>query len=248
MSTPIKKGRKNAISPTTIEALSRSIYKEACKYGFSQIDIIKLINSLMGLCSGEGEERSTQVGDMNNINRLSPEQCRDLPLTGAKLAIRAFQKANDVELLESWLHDKYGRYFILSCASAQQLTVESLVDGANNYLGIVTLPDGQPIGAMAYLDNSQNQRRAELRKLIGEPNCRGKGFAEEATRLWIQFGIHGLGLEKIYVSTLQTQISNIKLNEDIGFRVEGLLRNEVLIEGERHDVLRMGLFIESDAE
>jgi RimJ/RimL family protein N-acetyltransferase len=59
--------------------------------------------------------------------------------------------------------------------------------------------------------------------------------------MWIQYGIHGLGLEKIYVSTLQTQIANIKLNEKIGFQVEGLLTNEVLIDGERCDVLRMGL-------
>ena len=61
--------------------------------------------------------------------------------------------------------------------------------------------------------------------------------------MWIQYGIHGLGLglEIIYVSTLQTQIANIKLNEKIGFQVEGLLTNEVLIDGERRDVLRMGL-------
>jgi RimJ/RimL family protein N-acetyltransferase len=44
----------------------------------------------------------------------------------------------------------------------------------------------------------------------------------------------------MYVSTLQTQIANIELNERIGFRVEGLLKNEVLIDGERCDVLRMG--------
>jgi RimJ/RimL family protein N-acetyltransferase len=93
---------------------------------------------------------------------------------------------------------------------------------------------------MAYLDHSRIQNRAELRKLIGESDCRGKGLAEEATRLWVRYGIIGLGLEKIYLSTLQTQIANIRLNEDIGFKVEGLLRDEVLIDGKRHDVLRMG--------
>jgi len=66
------------------------------------------------------------------------------------------------------------------------------------------------------------------------------GLAEEATRLWIAYGIDALRLEKINVSTLQTHINNIKLNEKIGFQVEGLLRDEVLIDGTRHDVLRMG--------
>jgi RimJ/RimL family protein N-acetyltransferase len=31
------------------------------------------------------------------------------------------------------------------------------------------------------------------------------------------------------------------LNEELGFRVEGLLRREVRIDDEYHDILRMGL-------
>ena len=52
-----------------------------------------------------------------------------------------------------------------------------------------------------------------------------------------------LGLEKIYVSTLQTHIRNIQLNETIGFQVEGVLHNEVRIRDHRHDVLRMGMCV-----
>jgi RimJ/RimL family protein N-acetyltransferase len=113
-----------------------------------------------------------------------------------------------------------------------------------NHLGIIAMPDGKPVGAMAYLDHSSTQQRAELRKLIGDPAYRGRGLAEEATRLWVNYGFQGLGLKKIFVSTLQTQVANIKLNEKIGFQVEGLLRNEVLIDGRRHDVLRMGMTFE----
>jgi diamine N-acetyltransferase len=71
--------------------------------------------------------------------------------------------------------------------------------------------------------------------------ARGKGYAEEATRLWVEYGLRRLSLEKIYVSTLQNHIPNIRLNESVGFRVEGVLRQEVLLNGVRHDVLRMGL-------
>ncbi len=105
---------------------------------------------------------------------------------------------------------------------------------------MITTLEGKPIGALAYLNLDIDQKRAELRKLIGDPESRGTGLAEEATRMWIAYGVNALNLEKIYVSTLQTHISNIKLNEKIGFQVEGLLRDEVLIDGVRHDVLRMG--------
>jgi len=244
MSLHKKSDTKALVPSATIDAFSRSIYKEASNYGFSQIDVIKLINCLMDLCSGGGSDDQSRPEPAATTVSV-PQDYAELPIAGPNVHIRAFDEESDSELLASWLPDRYGRYFVLSCATAQQITVESLVNSPNNHLGIVTVPDGRAIGAMAYLDHSKKQRRAELRKLIGNPDYRGMGLAEEATRLWVQHGISGLGLQKIYVSTLQTQIANIRLNEDIGFKVEGLLRNEVLIDGERHDVLRMGLSVES---
>ena len=70
------------------------------------------------------------------------------------------------------------------------------------------------------------------------------GYAKEASQMWIQYGSQTLGLKKIYLSTLNNNIRNIKLNEELGFKVEGILKNEVYFDGEFHDVLRMGMFIE----
>lgn len=244
MSTSTKKPTGGSIPAVTIETFSRSIYKEASKYGFDQVDVIKLINSLMDLCSSDV---SVDLGVRDNVFDyldVEPARFADLPVSGERVQIRPFNGGQDRELLESWLPDRYGRYFVLSGATAQKITVDALSSSESNHLGIVTLDDDLAIGAMAFLDHSRRQQRAELRKLIGDPIYRGKGLAEEATKLWVNYGIHGLGLKKIYVSTLQTQIANIRLNESIGFQVEGLLRNEVLIDGQRHDVLRMGLSVD----
>jgi len=229
------------IPQATIEAFARSIFKEATKYGFGQIDVIKLINQLMGLCNPDDFGDSPAAAEEVIHRKLEPGAASTLPIRSERIHIREFDAGTDLVLFDQWLPDRYGRFFVLSCATAQEITVDALVEDTRNHIGIVTRPDGKPVGAMAYLDHSRRQRRAELRKLIGEPDARGHGLAEEATWLWIQYGIHGLGLEKIYVSTLQTQITNVELNERIGFRVEGLLKNEVLIDGERCDVLRMGL-------
>jgi len=70
---------------------------------------------------------------------------------------------------------------------------------------------------------------------------RSKGFAKEATKLWIHYGITKLGLKKIYLNTLYTNIRNISLNEELGFKIEGILRNEVFFDERYHDVSRMGL-------
>lgn len=229
------------IPAETVYALARSIYKEASTYGFDQVDFIRLMNELMDLCTGSESLVPNSARERHPRDSSESDELRRLPLHGDRIIIRKFNGPEDAELLRQWLPDKYGRYFVLSCATAQSITIDALTSGPGNHLGIVTLLDGTPIGAMAMLDHSTEQKRAELRKLIGDPKYRGQGIAEEATRLWIQYGIQGLGLEKIYVSTLQTQIANIKLNENIGFKVEGLLKNEVLIDDERRDVLRMGL-------
>ena len=234
------------IPEATINTLARSIFKEASTYGFGVLDIIRLINQLMDLCTS-AERSKPKAGQATVLQAFpSTEMLTELPISGERITIRAFDAGRDADLLERWLPDRYGRYFVLSCATAQSITIEALTNSPNNHVGIITLHDNTPIGALAMLDYSIAQKRAELRKLIGEPNYRGQGIAEEATRLWVQYGIQGLGLEKIYVSTLQTQVANIKLNESIGFQVEGLLRDEVLIDGNRCDVLRMGLSIKDD--
>ena len=230
----------NQIPLATIQALARSIFKEASKYGFGQLDIIRLVNELMDYCTKQDGEVAGQP-EAHALPTLSASEAGQLPLTSKRLMIRSFAGDSDIAMLETWLSDKYGRYFVLSSTAAHSVSIEELVNGDRNYLGLITTPENKPIGAMAYLDYDIDQKRAELRKLIGDPEFRGMGLAEEATRLWIAYGINALSLEKIYVSTLQTHISNIKLNEKIGFQVEGLLQDEVLIDGTRHDVLRMGL-------
>lgn len=234
---------KKTVATTTIETFARSIYKEASQYGFDQVDVIKLINRLMDLCNTDVvSELETEKRDTSYLESLSASPV-SLPVSDGEICIREYRQSTDECLLASWLPERYGRYFLLSGATAQKITVAGLTTAPGNHLGIVTLTDGTAIGAMAYLDHSKELRRAELRKLIGNPEYRGRGLAEKATKLWVHYGIACLGLEKIYVSTLQTQIANIRLNERIGFEVEGLLRNEVLIDGERHDVLRMGLCV-----
>jgi RimJ/RimL family protein N-acetyltransferase len=228
------------IPEETISVFSRTISKEARRYGFSQIDFVRLINALMDSTSDASPESPPADGRQIPPLRYLDLNVDELPLTSRRISIRRADRG-DVDLLEKWMQDDYGRHFLLSCATAQRMEVAALLGNPANEIGIVTLPDATPIGGVAFLDVDQNQRRAELRKLIGVSEARGKGFAEEATALWLKYGIERLGLEKFYVSTLQTHLRNIRLNESIGFRVEGVLEDEIRIGRNRHDVLRMGL-------
>lgn len=232
MSTPVPE--------QTVRVFARTIVQEAKNYGFSQADTIRLVNAILDSAMAEpdfADGTATQLPGIAPDERMCVEQ---FPLTSSRLRIHR-ATSEDEAVLAGWMGDDYGQHFLLSCASAQQQQVPALLANPDNELGIVSLADGTPIGAVAYLDINRDQRRAELRKLIGAEDQRGKGYAEEATLLWLAYGTQKLALEKIYVSTLQTHIRNVRLNESVGFRVEGVLRGEVLLDDERHDVLRMGL-------
>lgn len=238
----LPKGRRS-IPEETIRAFARSIVQAAQGYGFGRADGIRLISALMDLSvqgwSNGGGGTKPAADKVTSVDDPSLD-VDGFPLRSKRLRIRLADPARDVALIESWMHDKYGQHFLLSCATAQRIDVSSLMENTSNHVGIVALQDGHPIGAVAFLDHDDRQRRAEMRKLIGDPDARGKGYAEEATVLWLKYGVEKLGLEKVYVSTLQNHLRNIQLNESVGFRIEGVLADEVLLDGMRQDVLRMG--------
>ncbi|OPZ80066.1 MAG: hypothetical protein BWY77_01251 [bacterium ADurb.Bin431] len=66
----------------------------------------------------------------------------------------------------------------------------------------------------------------------------------ERAHAQLAHGLFGLGLKKIYLNTINTNIRNIRLNQELGFTIEGILHNEVMIDGVYKDVLRMSLWLE----
>ena len=229
-----------------LEAFARSFFKEASAYGFQQLDYLRFVNQLLDISMQDPQPplaaASTSAAIRDSVGTLSPAAPSKLPITGERVNILALQTEQDRETLKGWLHDRHGRHFLLSRTTSLDLDFDELMNSPSNFFGLIAVPGGTLIGSVAFLDYDPVQHKAELRKLIGEPGMRAKGLAKESTRLWIQYGIEVLGLRKIYLNTLDTNIRNIKLNEELGFKFEGILRNEVFFDGKYHDVLRMGIW------
>lgn len=77
--------------------------------------------------------------------------------------------------------------------------------------------------------------------LIGEADCRGKGFGEEATRALCRFGFEEMNLHKIRLDVHAGNAGAMRTYERVGFRKEGVLREEAYRRGGYIDVIRMGL-------
>jgi RimJ/RimL family protein N-acetyltransferase len=233
----------NTIPSATIEALARGLFRETVRYGFKQVDYLRFVNVLLDMSMKNGYQAEIP---QNIALNYDPQKKMGLPLIGAAIQVREFVEKNDIQILKKWLAEKEGKQFLICRTTAEAIEIEESVRNKRNLFGIITLNDGQqlPIGLLAFLHFDKIHQKAELRKLIGEPDYRGRGLAKEATQLWLQFGISTLGLKKIYLNTLDTNIRNIKLNEELGFKVEGILRNECFIDGIYHDVLKMAYLVE----
>jgi len=232
---------KSKISETTIEVLTRNFFKESLEYGFRYEDYLRFVNSLLEYAistkkNGNGITNKTEKREKGFSTIAS-----SLPIETKNLLIREFNIENDSKLIKEWMQDEFGRYFLLSMTHSYDSDLQHLINSENNQLGIILLKDGTPIGVVAFLNIDKKNSKAELRKLIGVPKYRALGYGKEATKYWINYGIKKLNLKKIYLNTIDTNIHNIKINEEMGFKVEGILRNETFVDGVPKDVLRMGL-------
>ena len=231
---------KKAIPEATIEAVARTLYKETLQYGFRQVDYLRFANQLLDMAMTNSHEHALTVQPIV----YDSQQPLRMPLEADNIHIREFTASTDRALFKKWVDEKNGRYFLLSSITAKTVNIDEVIESEQNILGVITLADSTPIGMMAFLDYDHRQRKAELRKLIGEVQYRGRGYAKKATQLWIRYGL-SMNLKKIYLNTLDTNLRNIRLNEELGFRVEGIMRNECYFDGEYHDILRMAFLPES---
>jgi len=224
----------------TIETISKGIIEEISKWEFKTSDYITLANSLLDYSLSKP---SNGIKNQNSKIDINLEKL-DFPLMGEHTRVREFNRQDDFDIVKSWLNDDIGRWFLLSRSYTRDTSFNELIDDERNIIGLITLFDSTPIGLMGYLDYDNNHHKAEMRKLIGDNEQRGKGYAKEATKLWIQYGVVNLGLKKIYLNTIENNIRNVTLNKELGFQVEGVLRKECFIDNRYYDLLRMGLIVE----
>ncbi|MGB9664391.1 MAG: GNAT family N-acetyltransferase [Ignavibacteria bacterium] len=230
---------KKEISDETIKTIAATFIRQAKKYGFTLTDYLKLANYILE----EAKESFTESTKKESGAVSFQSSIKKLPIETERLIIRQTTK-KDLPIIKSWLEDKEGRFFLLSRLDNHGQTIDEVFENENNLLGTICLKDKTPIGLIAFLNIDEYHRKAELRKMIGVTKERGKGYGNEATKAWIEYGFFTLNLEKIYLTTINTNIKNIRINEALGFRVEGLMRNELKIDGEYFDVLQMSLLKE----
>jgi RimJ/RimL family protein N-acetyltransferase len=101
--------------------------------------------------------------------------------------------------------------------------------------------DAKPVGALGLRGINWRSRHAEYWIYIGDRSARGKGLADEASKLLLRFAFGTLGLHRVFLQVNVTNQSAIHLYRRLGFVEEGVLRAAVFVEGRFVDRLLLSM-------
>lgn len=106
-----------------------------------------------------------------------------------------------------------------------------------------TICDGKkPIGFMGLSKISRENRNADLFIAIGEDEYRGRGLGREALVWLLKYAFRKLKLHKVNLGVIEDNIHAIDVYKSLGFKVEGVMKDEVRIRGRYRDMISMAIF------
>ncbi len=111
---------------------------------------------------------------------------------------------------------------------------EAIRDRTDRYDAVIEV-DGVPVGLIGLLQIDSKNKKAEYYITMGEPAYKGKGVAKAASREVLMYAFQTLGLNKVYLFTEATNVGAQKLFESVGFRQEGLFRDDIIYNGKKVD-------------
>ncbi|MHA2200343.1 MAG: GNAT family N-acetyltransferase [Candidatus Thorarchaeota archaeon] len=112
------------------------------------------------------------------------------------------------------------------------------------YLAVIENATGKFLGRAALEDIRLPHNRAELSISIDDPEERGKGYGSDAVRILLWVGFHILGLNSIYLDTMEDNERSIYIYEKIGFKRVGILRETEYMEGAHKGLMIMDILRE----
>ena len=161
-----------------------------------------------------------------------------------RIYLRALELEDHIPI-QKWRNDPEiyqnlaGNVFFVS-TEKEKKSVEMKIndDSKNIYLAICDSTNDIIIGYTQINNIDLRNQKAEWGgTLIGDKNFWGKGFGKEASAKMLRFLFDQYPIHKCYGRCLEEHPATVKLLLDLGFRQDGVLRDDVFKNGEFKNIL-----------
>jgi diamine N-acetyltransferase len=162
---------------------------------------------------------------------------------GEKVNLRALEMEDLDSIMENWNNLEMRRFLATAWPMSRNTEREWLerattVDPWRDGKIILAIEDKKTrefLGTVSLFDISKQSQRAEFGIAIHNPNNFGKGYGTDATRVMLWVGFHILGLNSIFLLTLDENERAQCAYEKAGFKRVGTFRQATYIFGKFHD-------------
>lgn len=147
---------------------------------------------------------------------------REIVLSGKHIALAVMTEADQPKFQE-WLQNPVLREQIddarVPTMEDQKKWFLRVQNPDRKFFSLITVPDGTLIGNCGFVDIDQAKHEATLRITIGDSASHSKGYGTEAVGLLLQHGFGEMGLKRILLKVLKSNLRAVKTYEKVGFTV-----------------------------
>ncbi len=164
---------------------------------------------------------------------------------GNSIYLRLIEK-EDCVYRTNWVNDEEIRKTLmfdwpLSLSGTEKwFDMQDLDPKKRNFM-IISKDSNLPIGITGLIDIDFRHLRGQFYMTIGEKDYWGKRIPDESIPLILNYGFNELGLNRIYLYTLNNNERARKVYERNGFTNEGTLRKHYFCVGEYQDLMVMSV-------
>jgi RimJ/RimL family protein N-acetyltransferase len=166
-------------------------------------------------------------------------------LIGTNVYLRPLER-DDAPTLKPWVNDpevtRTLRMYRPMTLRAEEEFIDNACRGEDRMvLGIALRATDRLIGCTGLHEIDLRSRRSGFGIFLGDKGEWGKGYGTEATRLIVGHAFTTLNLHRVWLHVFAPNERGLRTYEKVGFRREGLLRQDYFREGRYWDTIVMGI-------
>ena len=224
-----------------LKLVTKSFFNELLKFGVDKNDLVTVSVYLLDHVTDQGDHFSASEDYYNELFRVTEvrEDKGGDALQYQNVVLRPVGKEH-LGQLSDWLNadevkKTYIGFFPKDTNNLQDYLIH---DKSRHYFSICQ--DNDFVGIIGAENIDRENLKLEMKKFVHTAYS-DKGIGKKATFLFLYYVFRLLNFNKVYIYTMDTNLKNINLNAKFGFELTGIHFQDVRIDGNFYDVLKMSL-------